>query len=225
MIDKISGNGVYYPDQNKRKNAAVRAYENTPGTKETAHKKSAHKTSQADAPGSSESGVILDLSKKTPRQSSHVKEASQESFFAAAVRKLFAPVVQWLKNFWESDTAKPDQSQDADGLSGVQEIMPASESEETAADVTAAAQLADGETALPPLDAVAQAENLKALGEEAVKSGSIQKLEQFVTQNGTKHLAHNSDLLTYYDRSGKIVELDETEKHRVLFGDKNVLKL
>ena len=32
MIDKIKGNDVYgYADQKKRKNLAVRAYENTPG--------------------------------------------------------------------------------------------------------------------------------------------------------------------------------------------------
>lgn len=39
------------------------------------------------------------------------------------------------------------------------------------------------------------------------------------------HPAHNSDLLTYYDRRGKLVEMDESSKHRVLFGDKHVLKL
>ena len=34
MIDKIKGNDVYgYADQKKRKNQAVRAYENTPGQK------------------------------------------------------------------------------------------------------------------------------------------------------------------------------------------------
>lgn len=37
--------------------------------------------------------------------------------------------------------------------------------------------------------------------------------------------ARNSDLLTYYDRKGMLVEMDESEKHRVLFGDKHVLKL
>ena len=58
-----------------------------------------------------------------------------------------------------------------------------------------------------------------------LRSGNIEKIEQFVTRNGTKHLAHNSGLLTYYDRQGKIVELDESQKHRVLFGDKDVLKL
>ncbi len=46
-----------------------------------------------------------------------------------------------------------------------------------------------------------------------------------MTKNGTKRLAHNSDLLTYYDRRGQFVEMDETEKHRVLYGDKNVMKL
>lgn len=223
MIDKIGGNGVYYQEQNKKKNAAVRAYENTPGTKEAAHKKAAgaKKTGRTDAYGGGESGVVLDLSKKAARQSSHGTDVKRESPLTAAVRKLFAPIVQWIKDFWESDSVKKAQVQEEEPQ-GVQETVSAAETE---ADVTEALELSEQEEQLPPLDALTEAEDLKALGEEAVKSGSIQKLEQFVTQNGTKHLAHNSDLLTYYDRSGRIVELDETQKFRVLFGDKNVLKL
>ena len=69
------------------------------------------------------------------------------------------------------------------------------------------------------------AKEQKELADQVLKSGDLRQVEQFLTQNGTKRLAHNSDLLTYYDRRGKFVEMDETEKHRVLFGDKNVLKL
>lgn len=214
MIDKIDGNGVYYPDQKKKKNPAVRAYENTPGTKEAAQKKAAgtQKKRQAGAAGSSESGVILDLSAKQAGGRKQAGGQKKEASWTDALRRLFAPVLQWIKAFWESDSQKAEAG-----------------NPETA-DQTAAAEAAEGlpdpeEQILPPLDDLEEEKSLEAVRDAAVKSGSIEKIEQFVTNNGTKRLAHNSDLLTYYDRRGKIVEMDETEKHRVLFGDKNVLKL
>ena len=61
--------------------------------------------------------------------------------------------------------------------------------------------------------------------DDAVKSGDLKRAEQILTQNGKRRLAHHSDLLTYYDRRGNLVELDDTERHRVLFGDKNIFRL
>lgn len=250
MIDKIDGNGVYYPDQKKRKNPAVRAYENTPGTKEAAQKKAAgtQKKRKAGAADSSESGVILDLSVKKARGREQARGQKKETSWTDALRKLFAPVLQWMKAFWESDSPKAqaetpgaaDQTAAIQGTDGRE-----SDAEGQTMDVQGMeAEILEGgvqgmeagtlggglqgldmeETVLPPLDALEEMD-LEAVRDAAVKSGSIEKIEQFVTHNGTKHLARNSDLLTYYDRRGKIVELDETEKHRVLFGDKNVLKL
>ncbi len=225
MIDKINGNGVYYPDQNqnKKKNPAVQAYENTPGTKETALRKAgrASKTSHTGAAGSSESGVILDLSAKAARGKEHAKRQIKEKSWMDVLRELFAPVLHWIKVFWESDSPKKDAQGTQGQVLDVQEMdgqsQDTQEIEDESLQAGAQEELELEETVLPPVDA--------AIRDEAVKSGSIQKIEQYVTQNGTKHLAHNSDLLTYYDRRGKIVQMDETEKYRVLFGDKNVLKL
>ncbi len=335
MIDKIKGNDVYgYADQKKRKNPAVRAYENTPGQKEAAGHKIDQKrgTGSMKQPEKGSQGVILDLSSQSGREKAKAAQTDGEALsgvLTQTLRKLFAPVIRWLKNFWESDTAaagnagkmRPGSNQaDADGLQpqqaaagqidasmqqqkdaagidvemsaaqgaaehtagqiqGQTEEMALTAQQETseytaqqqkdaAADIqgqtedgrsgvlgTAASDLIQGsleqageaadltaQTAyeilessrieteddlqgLPPLEDIDDLPKYGAISDEAVKSGNLEQIEQLLTRNGARQLAHNSDLLTYYDRRGRLIELDETQRYRVLHGDKNVLKL
>lgn len=328
MIDKIKGNDVYgYADQKKRKNPAVRAYENTPGQKEAAGHKIDQKrgTGSMKQPEKGSQGVILDLSSQSGREKAKAAQTDGEALsgvLTQTLRKLFAPVIRWLKNFWESDTAaagnagkmRPGSNQaDAGGLqpqqgaagqidasmqqqkdaAGIDVEMTAAQGAEehtagqinaptqqetseytaqhqkdAAADIqgqtadgrsgvlgTAASDLIQGsleqageaadltaQTAygilessrvemeddlqgLPPLEDIDDLPKYGAISDEAVKSGNLEQIEQLLTRNGARQLAHNSDLLTYYDRRGRLIELDETQRYRVLHGDKNVLKL
>uniref|UniRef100_N2A6J4 Uncharacterized protein n=1 Tax=Eubacterium plexicaudatum ASF492 TaxID=1235802 RepID=N2A6J4_9FIRM len=226
MIDKINGNNGYdFPDggQHKKKNPAVRAYENTPGFEESSKKKTlaARKKSAASA-NEKDAGVILDLSAKEADKKKAEAPADRKNDmpWTSMLRRLVNPLLRWLKNFWESEGSKEENTQ------------------ATVSEITAA----DADQNLPPLPAVSEMDELsemqqpaaatavsqdeqETIKEAALKSRNLDRIEQLVTQNGTKRLAHNSDLLTYYDRRGKFVELDETEKYRVLFGDKNILKL
>ena len=235
MIDKINGNGNYdissSNSKNKRKNPAVRAYESTPASKDAAQKRAEELRKKRSASGNQEdAGVILDLSGKTAGKKKEAEAVRRKpaSFWTDTLRRLIHPLVRWIKDFWESDRPDPTEA-------GAQASeMSAASDPEQAADGT----LASGDD-LPPLDGLGmddgrvnderlddlEAEELKAIADKAVRSGNLRQIEQYVTRNGTKRLAHHSDLLTYYDRRGKFVEIDETEKHRVLFGDKHVLKL
>ncbi len=220
MIDKISGNGSYdYQKRNDaRKNAAVQAYENTPGTQKAQKRKGteAGSANLSDAADQKRQGVILDLSlNNDARQNDRKRDKSVVSAWVSALRGMLSSAVAWLKNFWESDQA-PDASGGGPESVGVDGDQAAGDAQQ---DV-----LADiGE--LPPLDKVGDVPEYGQEMEDALKSHSLKQIEQLLTENGAKRLAHNSDLLTYYDRKGKLVEIDETEKYRVLFGDKNVLKL
>ena len=292
MIDKIKGNDVYgYADQKKRKNPAVRAYENTPGQKEAAGHKIDQKrgTGSMKQPEKGSQGVILDLSSQSGREKAKAAQTDGEALsgvLTQTLRKLFAPVIRWLKNFWESDTAaagnagkmRPGSNQAAGQIQGQTEEMALTAQQETseytaqqkdaAADIqgqtedgrsgvlgTAASDLIQGsleqageaadltaQTAyeilessrieteddlqgLPPLEDIDDLPKYGAISDEAVKSGNLEQIEQLLTRNGARQLAHNSDLLTYYDRRGRLIELDETQRYRVLHGDKNVLKL
>lgn len=232
MIDKINGNNGYdFPDgkQNKKKNAVVRAYENTPGFEEAAKKRTSdvHKKNAAQ-PNDKDTGVILDISrsetvkKETAASSGQKKDVS----WANVLRKIIAPIFQWLKNFWESDYASDNDSSALNDSSLSDENLALNESlalDERLPSLEETDSLQESDV----LEATREhtMDEQEALKKAALKSGNLSQIEQLVTQNGSKRLAHNSDLLTYYDRRGKFVEMDETEKHRVLFGDKNILKL
>ena len=145
------------------------------------------------------------------------------------------PVVHWLRAFWESDRPAKETGHPAAESSLPPEDLPLGDlpsleepetEEEPEADENLQAagtnETFQDTAALPETEDAAL---LKKAAEEALKSGNLSRIEQVVTKNGTRRLAHNSDLLTYYDRRGQFVEMDETEKHRVLYGDKNVMKL
>ena len=249
MVDKINGNSSYdFPGSQKRKNPALKAYENTPGSKDAAGKRTAGSAGKnsADAFDRKESGVILDLSGKAAgKKKNPAASQKKDAFWKDALRKLTAPVVRWLKDFWNSDSSgKISVSSDtdsegamhtepsADGLASMQLDTDAEDLASMQLDSDtedpASMQLDRGRMQQTPGQSVQRTDagqDLKALADRAVKSGDLRQIERVLTQNGAKRLAHNSDLLTYYDRRGKFVEMDETEKHRVLFGDKNVLKL
>lgn len=249
MVDKINGNSSYdFPGSQKRKNPALKAYENTPGSKDAAGKRTAGSAGKnsADAFDRKESGVILDLSGKAAgKKKNPAASQKKDAFWKDALRKLTAPVVRWLKDFWNSDSSgKISVSSDtdsegamhtepsADGLASMQldtdaEDLASMQLDSDTEDL-ASMQLDRGRMQQTPGQSVQRTDaeqDLKALADRAVKSGDLRQIERVLTQNGAKRLAHNSDLLTYYDRRGKFMEMDETEKHRVLFGDKNVLKL
>lgn len=263
MIDKINGNGVYdFPGSQKRKNPVLKAYENTPGTKDAAKRKAGTAHGSAKASGSGEQGVILDLTSKASAAKGNAAQHKKSPLWTDVLRRLFAPVVRWMKDFWESDSPKKTDTgvqsqedsiletgeQNADGDETLRQAEDRAEAnaekalpeEANAEKALAEAVLAEKALAvedtekLPPLEeAVTDREiqkqdhlhEINAIARKAARSGDLKQIERLLTENGTKRLAHNSDLLTYYDRRGKIVEMDETEKFRVLFGDKNVLKL
>lgn len=242
MIDKINNKGSYDfqggSSTNKRKNPAVRAYENTPGFKEGSRGQSAVRKKEKETAKQADHGVVLDLSSSgtdKKKKETGIFSAGKEPVLSGALRKLFAPVVHWLRAFWESDRpAKETGHPAAESSLPPEDVplgdLPSLEEPETEEEPEADENLQAAGTNETFQDTAALLETedaalLKKAAEEALKSGNLSRIEQVVTKNGTKRLAHNSDLLTYYDRRGQFVEMDETEKHRVLYGDKNVMKL
>ena len=58
-----------------------------------------------------------------------------------------------------------------------------------------------------------------------LQNGDMNQVIRLLTDNGRKTVARNSTLLTYYDRNGRVVELDASVKERTLHGDRNTQKL
>lgn len=55
--------------------------------------------------------------------------------------------------------------------------------------------------------------------------GNLEQVISLLTDNGHKTIAKNSNLLTYYDRSGKIIRINPSDRERILHGDRNTRKL
>lgn len=59
-----------------------------------------------------------------------------------------------------------------------------------------------------------KSENLNI--ESILKRKDINMLEAYVTDNGNKKPANNTDLLTKYDKNGKLIELEPSERHAIM---------
>lgn len=49
--------------------------------------------------------------------------------------------------------------------------------------------------------------------------------EAFLASSEGKKVARNSDLLTYYDKHGTVVNMSPSDKQRILYGDKNQIEV
>ena len=58
-----------------------------------------------------------------------------------------------------------------------------------------------------------------------LRSGDLNQVISLLTDNGKKEAARNSTLLTYYDRTGRMVEPNASDRERILHGDRNTRKL
>ncbi|HAP20800.1 MAG TPA: hypothetical protein DCR27_05950 [Lachnospiraceae bacterium] len=60
---------------------------------------------------------------------------------------------------------------------------------------------------------------------KSLRSGNLDQVINLLTDDGRRTIAKNSTLLTYYDRSGKITQINASDRERILHGDRNVRKL
>lgn len=58
-----------------------------------------------------------------------------------------------------------------------------------------------------------------------LRSGDLDRVISLLTDDGKKAVAKNSTLLTYYDKSGKLTQINASDRERILHGDRNVRTL
>lgn len=56
-------------------------------------------------------------------------------------------------------------------------------------------------------------------------TGNLKQVISLLTDNGKKTIAKNSNLLTYYDRSGRLTQINPSDRERILHGDRNTKEL
>lgn len=60
---------------------------------------------------------------------------------------------------------------------------------------------------------------------QSLRDGDMEHVIRLLTDNGRKTIAKNSTLLTSYDKNGRVVEPNASDRERALYGDKNTWTL
>lgn len=75
------------------------------------------------------------------------------------------------------------------------------------------------------LDPVQEEERRNRKIRQSLQDGDMEQVISLLTENGKRTIAKNSTLLTSYDKHGRVVELNASDRERALHGDKNSWKL
>ncbi len=164
------------------------------------------------APGGSElkrDGVVVQLSGSASRQKSveDTKADASQTFSFQDIRNLLEKLQHWANRF----------------VSVVKETLYRIWNDPPAEGTVEEANKTDETGDLPK-----GFPGRERLTEEYKREKSLSGYEEMmntVTGNGERTLAKNSTLLTYYDRSGKLTQINASDRERILHGDRNTKKL
>lgn len=159
---------------------------------------------QSPSPDADTNGVIYEPAEKTvhaePSQETPRHASSVTDTVKHFVQNMLQTIKKVLSAIWES---KPADAADAAADTAAQDIPG---SYDTATDSLAVKDISD--------------EDIK----KALKAGDADSFRALLSQDGKRIPARNSSLLTYYDATGKLVNIDPSEQYRILHGDHGSLK-
>lgn len=202
-LDRISGTAegegvIYEPDNGRRPEYKTLEQAKAEVAKEDAEAAKANLHSRFDGPG-----VAVELSTQAVQASETAKKqaARGESSILDILRDTWKQFVEFIKGIWN----------------GGEEVA-VSEAEAVAAE--------DEDITTTDVEI---GEKTSAASDEVVKASvkqqnSPEEIAAFLADYGGRHLAKNSDLLTQYDRSGKIVGPSPSDRRRILQGEGKVQK-
>lgn len=185
-------------------------------------------------------GVKLELSVGKDTQEALKKEKAAKSQAAAGpsffsiVQSLIAAVKDFFYRVWNDVPPEP--------LS--EEVTP-EEAERYTEEYYAMKGISPERAGLEDIDTVSETEATKigkpaaetqesyaadqAVRDEKIRghlrSGDLDRVISLLTDNGKRAVAKNSTLLTYYDKNGKLTQINASDRERILHGDRNVRTL
>lgn len=233
MIDKINGQKYFeYAkiNQEKRKNVDSSEfymnlekqgviYEKNEDRKKSSETEVKQEIPKASA-GNATSGVKVEIShqgQEKARQSELRKNVSEQ------IRKFAQNAVTFLKFLWDKIWNEPAEKENVEFPEVLEERMKEAEDGQQEYPFMEAERI-PGEYLLqgPVSDTqpVYTREEIRAI----FRRGDRTEIENFLSDNGKRHLVKNSDLLTQYDKKGMIVG-DRSDKELILHGNRNEIKL
>ena len=164
------------------------------------------------SPGGSElkrDGVVVQLSSSASHRKSaeNTKADASQVFSFQNIRNLLEKLQHWANRF----------------VSVVKETLYRIWNDPPAEGTVEEADRTDEAGDLPKNSSVKE-----RLTEEYKREKNLSGYEEMmntVTENGERTLAKNSTLLTYYDRSGKLTQINASDRERILHGDRSTKKM
>lgn len=209
-------------------------------TKDNEKKDKADKSEKERKDAAEQSGVRLELSNngktssvdrlKTTETSKEQASASGQSI-VDLLREIVTTAISAVKDFFYkvwNEPAKTNETVDAEDSGEITESMTMAESAELSTEQLKEAEEQNTQDATVQDTAMVQKMNEERLDREIqpyLRKGDLNQVISLLTDNGKKTVAMNSTLLTYYDRNGKMVEINASDRERILRGDRNTKKL
>ncbi len=156
-------------------------------------------------------GVAVELS--TDGVQLQEKPAEQQSI-ADIFRDTWRSIVNFFLSIWNGGNEEAAKDAGTEEPGSVTDAGTIAENTDPAVSMTAAGPASD-----PDVDAAASARNA---GVARSSANRMDDVTAFLADYGGRHLAKNSDLLTQYDRTGHIVDVDPSDRRRILQGEGRV---
>lgn len=253
MVNKIDGNNYY--DYQKLKNVnipdtgekfSLDYKQNGLQSEAGDDKDKTDKSSVGENPSDDKSGVRLEISnqgktaasaKAKPSDKAKTLTAADARSLIDTVRTFISTAIEAIKDFfykiWNdpqpedmqapedgADFAKSLELPQADGLQGTEKRPDTRDSSITENMGIPDSAGMDAQTAYR-MDTERRDREIQ----KYLHSGDLNQVISLLTDDGKKTIARNSSLLTYYDRNGRMIEPNASDRERILHGDINTKKL
>lgn len=241
-IDRIDGNKYYEYTKIKNLNVSdadekfsLDYRQNDPQSEIKEKKEKTEEGAETKQP-EVHNGVRLDISNnarragaaasKTQLTTAREKQnaAASPLDFLNSIRDFVTTAITTVKEFFYKIWNDPQPENE--NPETIEQIAVREETAESMADTAGAIGAEQFDTPLDALNAYHQnEERLDREIQPYLRSGDLNQVISLLTDNGRKAAARNSTLLTYYDRNGKMVEPNASDRERILYGDRNTRKL
>lgn len=217
----------------RQKEQAYSAKKEEKGEDKKLHEKSAVRSKTQE-------GVRLELSGGIDAEKTQGKNFSGEGQTAsgasllAVVKNIVAAVKDFFYRIWNdippeplSEDVTPEEAERYTEEYYAMKGIPTARPEEEAAEMAGEPEAVFAQE--PPAETRQSYEADQAARDEKIRghlrSGDLDRVISLLTDDGKKSIAKNSTLLTYYDKNGKLTQINASDRERILHGDRNVRSL
>lgn len=181
-----------------------------------------------------QNGVRLELSNRGKATSADsrgtaeaagAKDAQSQQSIIEMIREIVTAAVSAVKDFFYKIWNEPDDKTETDAADSEQIAESMAIAESAAAPIEKQSEMPDAGTQNTAESQKMAEARLDREIQPYLRKGDLNQVISLLTDNGKKTVAMNSTLLTYYDRNGKMVEINASDRERILRGDRNTRKL